>query len=90
MSIGVAGNKSEGVHDAQSLIKQADAALYEAKDIYSEKREEVVEKIKTIMVDNISPRGIEIETVLLRNVALPAMLTQAIEDKLTAEQEALP
>ena len=37
---------------------------------------------------DIEPRGIEIETVLLRNVKLPALLTTAIEEKLTAEQEA--
>ncbi|MCK5095874.1 MAG: prohibitin family protein [Candidatus Pacebacteria bacterium] len=73
--------------EVRSAIREV-IALYEAKDIYSEKREEAVEKIKTIMVENIGPRGIEIETVLLRNVILPAMLTGAIEDKLTAEQEA--
>ena len=31
VSFGVASNKSEGVFDADSLIKTADAALYEAK-----------------------------------------------------------
>ncbi len=73
--------------EVRSAIREV-IALYEAKDIYSEKREEAVEKIQTIMTENISPRGIEIETVLLRNVTLPSMLMKAIEDKLTAEQEA--
>lgn len=63
-------------------------ALYEAKDIYSEKRQEAADKILEDLKNNIEPRGIEIETVLLRNVVLPPLLTQAIEDKLTAEQEA--
>ncbi len=63
-------------------------ALYEAKDIYSEKREEAVQKIKERLQESIGPRGIDVETVLLRNVALPPMLTEAIENKLTAEQEA--
>ncbi len=63
-------------------------ALYEAKDIYSDKRNEAVQQIKESLVEKVGPRGIEIESVLLRNVALPQMLTTAIESKLTAEQEA--
>jgi regulator of protease activity HflC (stomatin/prohibitin superfamily) len=63
-------------------------ALYEAKDIYSDKREEAVAQIQERLTRSVEPRGIEIESVLLRNVALPAMLTSAIENKLTAEQEA--
>jgi regulator of protease activity HflC (stomatin/prohibitin superfamily) len=63
-------------------------ALYEAKDIYSDKRDEAVQQIQERLASSVGPRGIEIESVLLRNVALPAMLTQAIESKLTAEQEA--
>ncbi len=63
-------------------------ALYEAKDIYSEKREEAASKILEMLKNNIEPRGIAIETVLLRNVKLPPLLTTSIEEKLTAEQEA--
>lgn len=73
--------------EVRSAIREI-IALYEAKDIYSEKRDEAVQKIKTLLRDNIAPRGITVESVLLRNVKLPPMLTQAIEDKLTAEQEA--
>jgi len=63
-------------------------AVYEAKDIYSDKREEAASRIKESLVASAGDRGIEIESVLLRNVKLPEMLTQAIEEKLTAEQEA--
>jgi len=63
-------------------------ALYEAKDIYSDMREEAVRLIKVQLEETIGPRGLVVEEVLLRNVALPAMLTGAIENKLTAEQEA--
>lgn len=63
-------------------------ALYEAKDIYSDKREEAIKQIQEKLTQTVEPRGIEIEAVLLRNVSLPAMLTGAIESKLTAEQEA--
>ncbi|MCK4553393.1 prohibitin family protein, partial [Candidatus Parcubacteria bacterium] len=63
-------------------------AQYEAKDIYSEKRQEAALKILDALKLNLDSRGIIIEEVLLRNVALPARLTQAIQEKLQAEQEA--
>ena len=73
--------------EVRSAIRQV-IATYDAKDIYSEKREEAVGRIKEHLIATVGSRGIEIESVLLRNVALPEMLTQAIESKLTAEQEA--
>ncbi len=63
-------------------------AQYEAKDIYSEKRQEAAQKIKEALKTSLSQRGIIVEDVLLRNVALPTNLAQAIQDKLQAEQEA--
>ena len=63
-------------------------ANYEAKDIYSEKREEASQKISEKLKIAVEPRGIIIENVLLRNVALPANLANAIQEKLQAEQEA--
>ncbi len=63
-------------------------AQYEAKDIYSEKREEAADKILDALKKELDLRGILIENVLLRNVALPANLANAIQEKLQAEQEA--
>ena len=63
-------------------------AQYEAKDIYSEKREEASQKIEEKLKVELDPRGIVVEQVLLRNVALPANLANAIQEKLQAEQEA--
>lgn len=63
-------------------------AEYEAKDIYSEKRQEAAAEILKNLVDNLSERGVVVEDVLLRDVTLPAKLKNAIEDKLQAEQEA--
>ncbi len=63
-------------------------AQYEAKDIYSQKREEAGAKIQEQLAASMSPRGVVIETVLLRNVVLPANLATAIQEKLQAEQEA--
>lgn len=63
-------------------------AQYEAKDIYSEKRREAAGKIQEALATSLSERGIVIEDVLLRNVALPLNLANAIQEKLQAEQEA--
>ncbi len=63
-------------------------AQYEAKDIYSEKRQEVAEKITEQLKGDLESRGIILEDVLLRNVVLPANLAQSIQEKLQAEQEA--
>ncbi|HAM88573.1 MAG: Band 7 protein [Candidatus Falkowbacteria bacterium GW2011_GWC2_38_22] len=63
-------------------------AQYEAKDIYSEERESASSKIADKLISELEPRGIVIEQVLLRNVALPANLATAIQEKLQAEQEA--
>lgn len=63
-------------------------ANYEAKDIYSQKRQEVAQNIQKDLEINLSKRGIVLEEVLLRNVALPDNLEIAIQEKLQAEQEA--
>jgi len=63
-------------------------AQYEAKDIYSDKRAEVTDKIESQLKSSLEARGMIVESVLLRNVALPANLSQAIQAKLQAEQEA--
>ena len=63
-------------------------AEYSAKDIYSQKRQEVSEKILQSLKDTVEVRGILVEEVLLRNVVLPANLANSIQEKLQAEQEA--
>ncbi|MBI4434639.1 prohibitin family protein [Candidatus Uhrbacteria bacterium] len=63
-------------------------AEFEAKDIYSAKREEVALKLRELIAKDLEPRGITLEEVLIRDVSLPERLTQSIQDKLTAEQEA--
>jgi regulator of protease activity HflC (stomatin/prohibitin superfamily) len=63
-------------------------AEYEAKFLYSASREKVAQNIFKHMQAALGPRGIEPEQVLLRNVALPPLLTAAIQEKLQAEQQA--
>ncbi len=63
-------------------------ARYEAKDIYSDKRQEVSDGINDELVNKLSKTGIIVVEVLLRNVVLSSMLANTIEEKLQAEQEA--
>ena len=71
----------------RSAIRQV-VAEFDAKDIYSEKREQVTQKLRDILVGELGPHGITLEEVLLRDVKLPDRLTQSIQEKLSAEQEA--
>jgi regulator of protease activity HflC (stomatin/prohibitin superfamily) len=62
-------------------------AEYEAKALYTSEREELAQRIQTELSRKVAPRGIVIEGTPLRKIALPAKVTDAIEDKLKAEQE---
>jgi len=62
-------------------------AQYDAKDIYSEKRQEATQKIKEELERTTDGRGIVVEDILLRNVQLPDNLANSIQEKLQAEQE---
>lgn len=73
--------------EIRSSIREV-ISQYTAKEIYSDKREESNKKIFDILKNNLEPRGIVLETVLLRNVALPENLAKSIQEKLQAEQEA--
>lgn len=72
--------------EIRSAIREI-IAQYEAKDVYSEKREEANIKLKNALSAKLDIRGIELEDVLLRNVQLPANLAVTIQEKLQAEQE---
>jgi len=71
----------------RSVIREV-IAEYDAKEIYSEKRQEAAQRISEVLVGKLEPRGIELEDVLLRHVQLPPDLAQSIQQKLQAEQEA--
>jgi len=62
-------------------------AQYEAKELYSEKRQEATQGIADSLKSDIEARGIIIEDVLLRNIQLPTNLANSIQEKLQAEQE---
>ncbi len=60
-----------------------------AKALYTGEREKVAQEITAMLVQEMGPRGIVVESALLRDIKLPQMLTSAIESKQQAEQEAL-
>ena len=64
------------------------ASYFNAVDIYASRREEFVGVCKSKMDESLTGKGVVIERVLLRNVGLPDRVRQAIEEKLSAEQEA--
>ncbi len=60
---------------------------YPVKNIYGVKgRKEIAGKVRDFLRENLTPRGIEVVDVLLRDVKLPARFKESIEAKLTAEQ----
>ncbi len=63
-------------------------ARYEAKALYTASRERLAGEILDELEKLVGPRGITVEQAPLRQIKLPARLTQSIEEKLQAEQDA--
>jgi regulator of protease activity HflC (stomatin/prohibitin superfamily) len=61
---------------------------HEAKSLYTSEREMLAQAIFDSLKDMISGRGIILERALLRGMTLPTTVSQAIEQKLKAEQDA--
>lgn len=76
------------VPNLRSAIRSVTAAN-SANALYTGQREVVAQKIGEELKRELEKRGVEIQSVLLRDVQLPPMLKQAIEAKQQAEQEAL-
>lgn len=64
------------------------SARYLAKDMHTAKRYEIEQAIRDRMMTVVQERGFDIEAVLLKSIRLPSGLSQAIEAKLAAEQDA--
>ncbi len=63
-------------------------ARFDAKDMHSSKRSTIEKEIKERMMEVLSNKGFEIEAVLMKSISLPPMLAKAIEEKMSAEQDA--
>ena len=64
------------------------AVSYQAVDLYSTKRTEFQEKINRTISETFTKRGLELQQILVRNIALPASVKASIESKINAEQDA--
>jgi prohibitin 1 len=73
--------------NVRSAVREVTSS-YEAKALYSPEREKMSTEIDQHIRAAIEPRSVQVERVLLRDVALPARLQQAIQEKLSPEQEA--
>ncbi len=62
-------------------------AGYEARALYTSAREQLAMQIQKELEGIVGARGVEVENTPLRKVGLPQGLTEAIEEKLKAEQE---
>lgn len=64
-------------------------AFYKAEDLYTtDKRVALQASITKKIQDELEPRGIIIESILIRDIVLPTTIKGAIETKLKAEQDA--
>ena len=72
----------------RAAIRTATSA-HSANALYTSARELVQAQIKKDLTDQLAPRGVIVEDVLLRDVQLPPMLKSSIEAKQQAEQDAL-
>ena len=71
----------------RSAIREI-TATYDAKALYSSAREKIAQEIAAHVTKITTDRGIIIEAVLLRKIGLPAIVANAIQEKLRREQEA--
>ncbi len=72
----------------RSAIREATAS-HTANALYTGEREMVGKQIYDQVTTQLSQRGLSVESVLLRDIQLPATLKAAIEAKQQAEQESL-
>ena len=64
------------------------AVYFTAVDLYSTRRDEFQNKIYKSIEESFKQRGLVLEQLLVRNIALPAMVKTSIEEKIKAEQDA--
>ena len=72
----------------RAAIREATAS-HSANALYTGEREMVAKQITDQLTSQLAQRGIVVESVLLRDIQLPATLKSSIEAKQQAEQEAL-
>ncbi len=76
------------IPEVRSTVRQV-MGRYTAEEIYSTKRAEVESAIKNETEKILNLNNVNATAVLIRSIALPEQIKQAIENKLQQEQEAL-
>lgn len=71
---------------ARSRIRDA-TVYYQAVQLYTEKRDEFQLRVSDAITSELKTRGILVESLLIRNIALPESVKAAIEEKIRAEQD---
>lgn len=64
------------------------SVYYDAVSLYSNKRDEFQNRIFQSIEEDFKKRGIVLEQLLVRSIALPTSVKQSIESKINAEQDA--
>src|ERR1700730_672790 len=72
----------------RAAIRESTAS-HSANALYTGEREAVAKQIYSQLADKLGARGVLVESVLLRDIQLPATLKSSIESKQQAEREAL-
>jgi regulator of protease activity HflC (stomatin/prohibitin superfamily) len=87
-NIGIENGKAVITNVLRSAAADVTSNYY-AKDMHSGgKRDEIEKAISKKMTEHLGKLGYVVDAVLLKSIKLPIGLTQAIEEKLKAEQEA--
>ena len=68
---------------------RAVTSQHSANALYTGAREEVAQQVNKELVQQLGARGVEVQSVLLRDIQLPQMLKGSIEAKQQAEQDSL-
>lgn len=74
------------IPQVRSAIREITAS-YDAKALYSSEREKVARETQDLVRTMTKGRGVIIDSVLLRKIGLPAIVANAIQEKLKREQE---
>jgi regulator of protease activity HflC (stomatin/prohibitin superfamily) len=65
------------------------SSKYYAKELYAIERKKVEQVMKDELIDHIGQKGFVVDAVLLKDIILPQSMSNAIQDKVNAEQAAL-
>lgn len=68
-------------------IARGTVGMYKPEEIYSTKRQEIADTISAQMEREMRSRFVEVQSVIFRDVVLPKKITDAINEKLAADQE---